>query len=375
MTGDVRPPLVAPGGPLTEAEHRRYARHLVLPEVGGTGQRRLKAARVLLVGAGGLGSPSLQYLAAAGVGTIGLVDDDVVEESNLQRQVIHTGADVGRSKVDSAADAVRRANPLVRVERHRERLHTGNAVGLVEQYDLVLDGSDNFPTRYLVNDACVLTGIPWVWAAVLRSQGQASTFWGGHGPQYRDLFPEPPAPGSVPDCNDAGVLGAVCGLFGSIMAAEAVKLITGTGQSLLGRVLTLDVQTWSWRTFRLIPDATRAPITRLAPPTLPMITAGDLAGRLRARAAGDDDFLLIDVREPAEHDRFAIPGALLVPLADLERADLPRDVPLILYCAAGQRSARAIQVLRRQKYSLLHHLDGGIRAWTASVASADGVER
>nr|WP_269327658.1 molybdopterin-synthase adenylyltransferase MoeB [Kineosporia mesophila] len=361
--------MVEPGDPLTEAEHRRYARHLVLPDLGGNGQRRLKAARVLLVGAGGLGSPALQYLAAAGVGTIGLVDDDVVEESNLQRQVIHTGADVGRPKVDSAADAVHRANPLVRVERHRERLHPANAVRLVEQYDLVLDGSDNFPTRYVVNDACVLAGTPWVWAAVARSQGQASTFWDGHGPQYRDLFPEPPAPGTVLDCNDAGVLGAVCGLFGSIMAAEAVKLITGTGQSLLGRVVTLDAQTWSWRTFRLTPDPTRAPITRMAPPALPTITAGDLAARLRARTAGDNDFLLIDVREPAEHARNAIPGALLVPLAGLEAAGLPRDRPLILYCATGQRSARAIQVLRSQGYGLLQHLDGGIRAWTASATA------
>jgi len=250
------PALVDPGEDLTPAEARRYSRHLLLPEIGVLGQRRLKTARVLVVGAGGLGSPALLYLAAAGVGTIGIVDDDVVEESNLQRQVAHRTEDVGRAKVDSAADAVARANPLVRVVHHRERFTAGSAARLVTAYDLVLDGSDNFATRYLVNDACVLARTPWVWGAVLRFDGQVSTFWAQHGPTYRDLFPQPPGPGTVPSCGEVGVLGGVCAMVGSVMVTEAVKLVTGSGRSLLGRVLVLDALSTTWRTLALRVDPT-----------------------------------------------------------------------------------------------------------------------
>jgi molybdopterin/thiamine biosynthesis adenylyltransferase/rhodanese-related sulfurtransferase len=363
-----RPPaLVDPGPELDAAGTDRYSRHLLLPELGADGQRRLAAARVLLIGVGGLGSPALQYLAAAGVGTIGLVDDDTVEESNLQRQVVHGTADAGRAKVDSGAEAVRRLNPLVSVRRHRERLDAANAVELLSGYDLVVDGSDNFATRYLVNDACVLTGTPWVWGAVLRFEGQVSLFWPGRGPQYRDLFPAPPAAGTVPSCSEAGVLGAVCGVVGSIMATEAIKVITGTGGTLLGRVLVLDALTWRIRTLGLRPDPDRPPVTDLtehavadqAP--LPSLTAGELAGRLRAAPRG---FTLVDVRDDEERATGTIPGAVPVPLARIATADLPPG-PLVLYCAGGTRSAQGVRVLQERGFPDVSHLEGGIRAWRA----------
>jgi sulfur-carrier protein adenylyltransferase/sulfurtransferase len=379
----VLPPLVGPGEDLTPEEARRYSRHLLLPEIGVLGQRRLKAARVLVVGAGGLGSPALLYLAAAGVGTIGVVDDDVVEDSNLQRQVLHGTADVGRPKVDSAADAVERTNPLVRVVRHRERLTADSAARLVAGYDLVLDGSDNFATRYLVNDACVLAGTPWVWGAVLRFDGHVSTFWAEHGPTYRDLFPEPPAPGTVPSCGEAGVLGGVCAMVGSVMVTEAVKLVTGSGRSLLGRVLVLDALSTTWRTLALRADPARPAVTAItAPPPaprreepeLPAITPAELAERLRAREAGDEDFLLVDVREPEEHAAHAIPGAVLVPLRDLldagALAGVARDRPLVLHCASGARSARALLALTARGHTDVRHLQGGITAWTAAGMGA-----
>lgn len=381
------PPLVAPGEDLTADEVRRYSRHLLLPEVGVLGQRRLKAARVLVVGAGGLGSPALLYLAAAGVGTLGVVDDDVVEESNLQRQVLHGTADVGRPKVDSAADAVARANPLVRVVRHRERLTAGNAEELVAGYDLVLDGSDNFATRYLVADACELAGTPWVWGAVLRFEGHVSTFWPGHGPTYRDLFPTPPAPGTVPSCGEAGVLGGVVAQVGSVMVTEAVKLVTGSGWPLVGRVVVVDALAGTWRTLGLQADPTRPPVTRVADDAAPACGVGgvgeggeaaeplpalgpqELAELLRAREAGGEDLLLVDVREPAEHAAHAIPGAVLVPLGDVLAGSLddqPRDRPVVLHCAAGSRSARALVALRDRGHTRVSHLEGGITAWTAA---------
>ena len=368
------PPLVEPAAELTAAEGRRYARQLLLPQIGELGQRRLKAARVLVVGAGGLGSPALLYLAAAGVGTLGVVDDDVVDESNLQRQVLHATADVGRAKVDSAADAVARTNPLVRVVRHRERLTPRNAEEVVAGYDLVVDGSDNFDTRYVVNDACVLTGTPWVWGAVLRFDGQVAVFWEEHGPTYRDLFPAPPEAGSVPSCAEAGVLGAVCAAVGSAMVTEAVKLITGAGETLLGRVLVHDALAMTWRVLRLDPDPLRAPVTavqpgaggRGAPDDVPDLDAAELSRRLRERAAGRGDFLLVDVREPAEHEAHAIPGSVLVPLADVlaDPGRLPTQ-PLVLHCAGGARSARALRVLRDAGRTDVVHLRGGIAAWDA----------
>jgi len=371
------PPLVAPAAELTPAERRRYARQLLLPGIGEVGQRRLKAARVLLVGAGGLGSPALLYLAAAGVGTIGVIDDDVVSESNLHRQVVHGVADVGRAKVDSAADAVARANPLVRVVRHGERLTPQNAEALVAGYDLVVDGSDNFGTRYLVNDACVLTGTPWVWGAVLRFDGQVSVFWDGHGPTYRDLFPLPPEPGTVPSCEEAGVLGAVCAVVGSAMVTEALKLLTGAGTSLLGRVLVHDALAMTWRTLRLAPDPHRVPVTAVAAVAgapdrepsddLPELDAAELAHRLCERAAGRAEFLLVDVREPDEHAAHAIPGSVLLPLAEVlaDPARLGGDEPLVLHCAGGNRSARALRALLQQGRTDVVHLRGGIAAWDA----------
>ncbi len=377
-------PLVEPGPPLTPEEVRRYARHLLLPEVGERGQRRLKAARVLVVGAGGLGSPALLYLAAAGVGTIGVLDDDVVDESNLHRQVVHGSADVGRAKVDSAADAVARANPLVTVVRHRERLTEHNAAALVAGYDLVLDGADNFGTRYLVNDACVLAGVPWVWGAVLRFDGHVAVFWGGHGPTYRDLFPHPPDAGAVPSCSQAGVLGGVVAQVGSVMVTEALKLLTGAGRSLLGRVLVLDALEGTWRTLGVRADPTRAPITTVvaepgacavepsAASAVPAVDAATLAGELEGGGV-----LLVDVREPDEHAALAIPGARLVPLAalldaagrDAEQAgvlaDVPRDADVVLHCASGLRSEQGARALLDAGWTRVRHLDGGVGAWAA----------
>src|SRR4051794_12046309 len=247
-------PLVEPAADLTTEEVRRYARHLLVPDVRAVGQRRLKNARVLVVGAGGLGSPALLYLAAAGVGTIGIVDPDVVEESNLQRQVVHAARDVGRLKVESARERVAEVNPLVEVRTHAVRLDSANALEVLSGYDLVVDGSDNFPTRYLVNDACVLLGIPCVWGSVYRFDGQASVWFAGHGPCYRCIFPEPPPPGLVPSCAEGGVLGVLCAAIGSLQASEVVKLLTGAGTPLVGRLMVHDALRATWREIRVEAD-------------------------------------------------------------------------------------------------------------------------
>lgn len=370
--------MVEPAVELTAEEVRRYARHLLIAEVGDLGQRRLKNSWVLVIGAGGLGSPALMYLAAAGVGTLGVVDFDVVEESNLQRQVIHGVADVGRSKVESARDRVAEINPLVRLRTHREELTSANALDLFAQYDLVLDGSDNFATRYLANDACVLTGIPYVWASILRFEGQASVFWAGHGPCYRCLFPEPPPPGAVPSCAEAGVLGVLCASIGSVQVAEAIKLITGIGEPLVGRLKLHDSLAASWRelSVRANPDCPLCgddpSITELIDYQVfcgvePAAVAGSgedlsddewgedlsveaLAERLRLRDQGRDEFVLVDVREPRERRINEIPGSVLVPLAEFEAGtalpQLPEDAELVLYCRSGIRSAHALQLVR-----------------------------
>nr|WP_218886319.1 ThiF family adenylyltransferase [Kineococcus aurantiacus] len=360
--------MVEPAAGLTPAERRRYARQLQLPGFGEQAQLRLKNSRVLVVGAGGLGSPVLLYLAAAGVGTLGVVDDDVVEESNLHRQVLHPTASTGRSKAESAREELARANPHVRVVAHAERLTAANALDLVAGYDLVVDGSDNFTTRYLVNDACVLAGRPWVWGAVLRFEGQVAVFRHGHGPTYRDLFPDPPAPGTVPNCAEAGVIGSVCAAVGAAMVTETVKLLTGTGRSLLGRVSVHDAFAGTWRSFALTPDPDREPVTALAEPAHE-ISAADLAARLAAREAGRDDFVLVDVREPAEHAARSIPGAVLVPLARLlVDPDALPDGELVLHCAGGTRSALAVQTLLGRGRTDVCHLRGGIAAWTGRTA-------
>lgn len=374
--------LVPPGPPLTAEEVTRYSRHLLLPDIGVEGQRRLKNSRVLVVGAGGLGSPALTYLAAAGVGVIGVVDDDVVEESNLQRQVLHSASDVGRAKVDSAAAAVARLNPLVTVVAHQVRLSADNARELVDGYDLVLDGADNFSTRYLVSDVCALVGIPEVWGSVLRFDGQVSVFWSGHGPTYRDLFPEPPPPGAVPSCAEGGVLGALCASIGSVMATEAVKLLTGAGRSLLGRLLVLDALDMTWRTIRIATPAEPFPVTHLvdevaacAPPEPPPLAPADLvsapvlAEMLTSRARGELDFDLVDVRGAPEAAIVAVPGARLVPLPQLLAGEhgLSPSRPLVLLCKAGGRSAQALRALRENGFADVRHLDGGVLAWVREV--------
>ncbi|MFC6356786.1 molybdopterin-synthase adenylyltransferase MoeB [Luethyella okanaganae] len=377
------PPLGEPGPDLDPAQVERSSRNLMLPGFGVLGQRRLANARVLVVGAGGLGSPALLYLAAAGVGTIGVVDDDVVEVSNLQRQVIHGTGDLGRLKVDSARSAIAEVNPLVDVETHAFRLDAANALELVSGYDLVVDGSDNFATRYLVSDTAAFASVPDVWGAVLRFAGQVSVFWAPHGPSYRDLFPEPPEPGSVPSCGTAGVLGAVCGVIGAVMASEAVKLITGIGSPLLGRLQLFDALTASWREIEFERDPDASPVTMLADydafcgttsgaDDRDAITVEQLRALLDERAAGRADFDLIDVREAGEREIVSIPGSRSVPLADLVAgaalADLPRDRELYVYCKAGLRSAQAVDALARAGFTHATQVTGGILEWVRIVA-------
>ncbi len=398
--GGVRvPPVVRPGPALSPERVQRWSRHLLLPQLGALGQRRLAHARVCVVGAGGLGAPVLQYLAAAGVGTLGIVDPDTVELSNLQRQVLHGTADVGRPKVDSARDAVLAIDPDIAVVPHRVRLDDESADGVLGGYDLVVDGTDNFPTRYAVNDSCVRLGLPEVWGSVYRFDAQVAAFWGRPpagvpAVQLRDLFPAPPPPGSVPSCAEGGVLGALCGQVGSVMATEAVKLLTGTGEPLLGRVLVLDALAARWTEVPLTGDPARAaraaaaarsltsgPDGHGAPPAdpgvpghgaapdVPSLTARELADRLAARERGADDFLLVDVREPGERDLVAIPGSTGVPLARVldGTASLPGDVPLVLHCRSGVRSAQAGRALLAAGYPDVRHLDGGVLAWVADV--------
>jgi len=372
------PPLVEPGPDLTPHEVQRYARHLALAAVGREGQRRLKNARVVVIGAGGLGSPVLLYLAAAGIGTIGVVDCDAVDVSNLQRQIVHATPDVGRAKTTSARDAITRLNPLVEVRVHDLRLGSATAVETLRGYDLVIDGSDNFSTRYLVSDACAVLDLPLVWGSISGFDGQASVFWtappAGHGyvgVSYRDVFPDPPAPGTVPSCAEGGVLGVLCGAIGSVLANEAVKLVAGIGDPLLGRLLTFDALTARWREIPVRPDPGRVaarPLADLAAASAPgrVISASRLAERLASRARGRDDFDLVDVREPHEHDQVAIPGARLIPrgqfLDGTAFASLDPARPLILHCASGARSAEALEIAAARGFDVVH-LEGGILAW------------
>jgi len=388
------PPLVEPGPLLTASDVARFSRHLLLPEIGELGQRRLRHARVCVVGAGGLGAPVLQYLASAGVGTIGIVDSDVVELSNLQRQVVHGTADVGRSKVASAAEAVAAIDPQIVVVPHALRL-TPDTVDLLTGYDLVVDGTDNFATRYLVNDACVDAGLPLVWGSVLRFDAQVSVFWGrphagsGVAPvQLRDLFPHPPAPGSVPSCAEAGVLGALCGQVGSLMATEVIKLITGTGRPLLGRVLVLDALEQRWSEIPLVgarpADAAAAPHGghRPAPPAaiaavhVPKVSAGTLAQLIEAGGGSGAPITVLDVRETAELASGIIPGSVSFPLGDLLTgrglAGLPRDRPVVAVCHAGVRSEVAARFLIGAGYEEVAHLVGGMLAWHGAKAAVDG---
>ena len=376
------PPLVEPAEELSVEEIARYSRHLIIPEVGVPGQKRLKNAKVLVVGAGGLGSPALLYLAAAGVGTLGIIDFDVVDESNLQRQVIHGVSDLGKPKALSAKESIVEINPLVDVVLHEERLDSDNALDIFRPYDLVLDGTDNFATRYLVNDACVLLGKPYVWGSIYRFEGQVSVFWDEYGPNYRDLYPVPPPPGMVPSCAEGGVLGVLCASIGSVMVTEAIKLITGIGESLLGRLMVYDALEMSYRTIKIRKDPKAEPVTRLIDYEEfcgvvsdeaqqaafgSTITAADLKEMLDA---GKDPYL-VDVREPVEYEIVKIPGGVLIPkdriLSGEALAELPQDKPLVLYCKTGVRSAEALAAVKAAGFRDAVHVQGGVTAWATQV--------
>ena len=386
------PPLVDANVELTVDEVRRYSRHLIIPDVGMAGQKRLKNAKVLCVGAGGLGSPSLMYLAAAGVGTLGIVEFDVVDESNLQRQIIHGQSDIGRSKAESARDTVREINPLVTVNVHEVRLDSTNVMELFAQYDLIVDGTDNFATRYLVNDACVLLGKPYVWGSIYRFDGQASVFWSEHGPCYRCLYPEPPPPGMVPSCAEGGVLGVLCASIGSIQVNEAIKLITGIGETLLGKLMIYDALDINYRKVKIRKDPNCAicgenpTVTELidyeafcgsiseeaAEAAMDStISVKDLKGMLDARERGETDFVLIDVREPGEYEIVAIPGSILIPkgqfLDGSALALLPTDKPIVLHCKLGGRSAEALAAVKGAGFSDAVHVGGGVLAWVTQI--------
>ncbi|OHU22298.1 adenylyltransferase/sulfurtransferase MoeZ [Mycobacteroides franklinii] len=380
------PPLVSPAAELTREEVARYSRHLIIPDLGVDGQKRLKNAKVLVIGAGGLGSPTLLYLAAAGVGTIGIVEFDVVDESNLQRQIIHGQSDIGRSKAQSARDSVLEINPLVEVRLHELRLEPDNAVDLFQQYDLILDGTDNFATRYLVNDAAVLAHKPYVWGSIYRFEGQVSVFWedapDGLGLNYRDLYPEPPPPGMVPSCAEGGVLGILCASIASVMGTEAIKLITGIGDSLLGRLMVYDALDMTYRTIKIRKDPATPEITELIDYDAFCGVISDEASaavadstitprELRELLDADKKVALIDVREPVEWDIVHIDGAELVPKSTLESGDglakLPQDRQAVLYCKTGIRSAEALVAVKKAGFADAVHLQGGIAAWAKQV--------
>ncbi len=382
------PPLVEPAAELTVDEVRRYSRHLIIPDVGMTGQKRLKNAKVLCVGAGGLGSPALLYLAAAGVGTLGIVDFDVVDESNLQRQVIHGQSDIGRSKAESARDSIREINPYVNVIVHKERLDSDNAMQIFADYDLIVDGTDNFATRYLVNDACVLLGKPYVWGSIYRFDGQASVFWAEYGPCYRCLYPEPPPPGMVPSCAEGGVLGVLCASIGSIQVNEAIKLITGIGEPLAGRLMIYDALEMTYRSVKVRKDP-ECPVCGKNPTVTELIDYEEFCGAVseeaQEAAAGstitarqlkdmqdaDENIFLVDVREPNEYEIVSIPGSVLIPKGEflsgaaLER--LPQDKRVVLHCKSGARSAECLAIVKNAGFSDAVHVGGGVLSWVATI--------
>ncbi len=382
------PPLVEPAADLSIDEVRRYSRHLIIPDVGVIGQKRLKNARVLCVGAGGLGSPALLYLAAAGVGTLGIVEFDTVDESNLQRQIIHGQSDIGRPKAESARDSVREINPYVNVVVHNETLDNDNVMDIFAQYDLIVDGTDNFATRYMVNDAAVLLGKPYIWGSIYRFDGQASVFWAEHGPCYRCLYPEPPPPGMVPSCAEGGVLGVLCASIGAIQVTEAIKLITGIGDSLLGSLTVYDALEMSYRKIKLRKDPNCA-ICGENPTVTALIDYDDFCGAVsdEAQAAALGSTItaaelkdwqdsgkpieLIDVREPAEWEIVRVPGARLVPKGEILNgnalADLPQDRQIVLYCKSGVRSAEALAAVKAAGFKDAVHVQGGVVSWVKTV--------
>ncbi len=384
-------PSVAGGSEaLSNAEVQRYSRHLIIPEVGVEGQRRLKDARVVCIGAGGLGSPASLYLAAAGVGTLGIVDFDVVDFSNLQRQILYSSADVGRRKVEAAADRLTSLNPEIRVVTHETPLTSANALDILRGYDVVVDGADNFPTRYLVNDACVLLGIPNAYGSIFRFDGQASVFATRGGPCYRCLYPEPPPPGLVPSCAEGGVLGVLPGIIGTIQATEAIKLILGVGTTLAGRLLLLDALGMEFRTMKLRRDPAcpvcgdhptvtslidyqqfcgvpQAAANAAAAPQVPEISVEALKAQLDGRGNGAAPWVL-DVREPREFEICRIPGSVLIPLGDLPKrlAEVPQGAgapEIVVHCKMGGRSAKAVALLQQHGIENAKNLTGGILAW------------
>ena len=382
------PALVSPADDLSIDEVRRYSRHLIIPDVAMDGQKRLKNAKVLVVGAGGLGSPALMYLAAAGVGTLGVIDFDVVDESNLQRQVIHGQSDIGRSKAESARASVAEINPYINVVLHQERLDSSNAFRIFEPYDLIVDGTDNFATRYLVNDACVLLNKPYVWGSIYRFDGQASVFWSEHGPCYRCLYPEPPPPGMVPSCAEGGVLGVLCASIGSIQVTEAIKVITGIGEPLVGRLMIYDALEMTYRSVRVRKDP-ECPLCGKNPTITELIDyeafCGEVSEEAQEAAAGStitaqdlkdmiergDDVYLVDVREPAEFEIVKIPGSTLIPKHEILSGDalarLPQEMQTVLYCKTGIRSAEALAALKAAGFSNAVHVQGGVVAWVKQV--------
>ncbi|GII29649.1 adenylyltransferase/sulfurtransferase MoeZ [Planotetraspora mira] len=382
------PPLVEPAAELTVDEVRRYSRHLIIPDVGMAGQKRLKNAKVLCVGAGGLGSPALLYLAAAGVGTLGIVDFDIVDESNLQRQIIHGQSDVGRLKAESAAASVREVNPNVNVVIHNVALTTDNVMDIFSGYDLIVDGTDNFATRYMVNDAAVLLNKPYVWGSIYRFDGQASVFWSEHGPCYRCLYPEPPPPGMVPSCAEGGVLGVLCASIGSIQVNEAIKLITGIGDPLVGRLMIYDALEMKYRDVKVRKDP-ECPLCGKNPSITELIDyeafCGTVSDEAQQAAAGStitaaelkdmqdrgDDIYLIDVREQNEYEIVNIPGAVLIPKGEFLNGSalegLPQDKKIVVHCKSGGRSAEVLAVLKSAGFSDAVHVGGGVLSWIKTI--------
>jgi len=389
------PALVEPAAELSTDEVRRYSRHLIIPDVGMTGQKRLKNAKVLVIGAGGLGSPALLYLAAAGVGTLGIAEFDEVDESNLQRQIIHGMSDIGRPKAESARESIAEVNPYVEVVVHPERLDNDNVLQVFEGYDLIVDGTDNFATRYMVNDAAYFLKIPYVWGSIYRFDGQASVFaptLADDAPCYRCLYPEPPPPGMVPSCAEGGVLGVLCASIGSIQVNEAIKLLTGIGDPAIGKLVIYDALELEWRKLKVRKDPSCAlcgdnpTVTGLIDYDAfcgavsdeaadaaagSTISVTQLEAMLKEREEGTRDFELIDVREPNEYEINRIPGSRLVPKGEFLNGnalgDLPSDKPIVLHCKSGVRSAEVLAIVKGAGYADAVHVGGGVVAWVSQI--------
>ena len=386
----IKPPALVSAGPaLTVDEVRRYSRHLIIPDVAMAGPQRLMNAKVLCVGAGGLGSPALMYLAAAGVGTIGIVEFDTVDESNLQRQIIHGQSDIGKSKAQSAKEKISEINPYVNVVTHEVRLDNSNVKEIFSQYDIIVDGTDNFATRYLVNDACVLLKKPYVWGSIYRFDGQASVFWAEYGPCYRCLYPEPPPPGMVPSCAEGGVLGVLCATIGSIQTTEAIKVITGVGEPMIGSLMIYDALEMSFRKIKVRKDP-NCPLCGENPTQSDLLPdyeafcgvlsdAAEVAVKdstisvteLASKIDANEGFYLVDVREPSEFEIVRIPGSHLIPkqgfLDGTVLATLPQDKPIILHCKSGVRSAECLAILKGAGFADATHVAGGVIAWAKQI--------